>query len=77
MGILRTMSPVQRTTIKLRVQEHRIRAGLSQAALAEATGLTQAMIAHVENGRRLPSLEALVTIARVLQVSTCKLIEES
>lgn len=42
--------------------------GVSQAAVAVASGLGQPMICGIENGDRLPSLEAAVKISQFLGV---------
>jgi transcriptional regulator with XRE-family HTH domain len=44
-------------------------AGLSQAQLADATGLSPSAIGMYEQGRREPSIETLVAMADVLGVS--------
>jgi transcriptional regulator with XRE-family HTH domain len=44
------------------VQEARRRAGLTQRALAERAGTSQAAIARIERGRQSPSIETLQRI---------------
>jgi len=52
-----------------RIKTLRTERGLSQAALAEKTGLSQEYIAKLEQGQRVsPSLPALVRIATALKV---------
>lgn len=46
------------------VERRRRQAGLTQTALAERIGTTQAAISKVETGRTLPGLEVLDRIAR-------------
>lgn len=46
------------------VREARLRAGLSQAALAERVGRRQQVISRWEQGRSQPSLETLREVAR-------------
>lgn len=41
------------------LRQARIRAGLSQRALAEAAGVRQPLVSRVETGREQPSLETL------------------
>lgn len=53
----------------------RERAGLTQAALADAVGLTQGAIAHYENGRRTPGLSEARELVAALNAlgATCDL----
>lgn len=41
--------------------------GLTQKALAEQAGITQAYLSEVESGRKTPSVEVLRALARVLR----------
>lgn len=50
------------------VAEWRRTRGLTQAGLAERAALSEALIAHVENGRRNVSLASLDKIAAALMV---------
>ena len=43
--------------------------GLSQVQLAEKAGVNQSMIAHIENGLKIPSLSLTVILSDVLDVS--------
>jgi transcriptional regulator with XRE-family HTH domain len=49
--------------------------GLSQRELAAAVGISQPAIAQIENGQTQPTLNNLVKIAEVLQVSLCELVD--
>jgi Zn-dependent peptidase ImmA (M78 family)/DNA-binding XRE family transcriptional regulator len=49
-----------------RVQAARLDAGLSQAQVAEAIGLSQAAVSHVEAGRRSPRVDELAALAELL-----------
>jgi ribosome-binding protein aMBF1 (putative translation factor) len=42
----------------------RIRAGLTQAELAERMGTTQSVVARLESGARLPSVKTLLRFAK-------------
>ncbi|MEE8560281.1 MAG: helix-turn-helix transcriptional regulator [Alphaproteobacteria bacterium] len=42
----------------------RVRAGLTQAELAERMGTTQSAVARIESGRRLPSMKTLLRYAK-------------
>ena len=47
----------------------------SQSKLAEKLGLSASQVANYEMGRRLPSLQILIDMARILGVSTDYLAE--
>jgi transcriptional regulator with XRE-family HTH domain len=49
-----------------RLRSAREAAGLTQAALAAASGMGQPMIAHLESGRRRPTLAVACRLARAL-----------
>jgi transcriptional regulator with XRE-family HTH domain len=51
------------------LRDHRESQRASQAELAGAVGLTPAAISHIECGRRLPTADKLVALARRLHVS--------
>ncbi len=42
----------------------RVRAGLTQAELAERMGTTQSAVARIESGRSLPSMKTLLRYAK-------------
>lgn len=46
-------------------REHR---GLTQKELAQASGLTQAMITMIENGHRKGTVQTLTSLAKVLKI---------
>lgn len=48
--------------------------GLTQAEVAEITGLKPSAVSHFEAGRRAPSLANLVRLSRALHVSADKLL---
>lgn len=48
--------------------------GLTQIQLAEAAGITQRVISYYETEAELPPASALVTLARILHVSTDELL---
>jgi DNA-binding XRE family transcriptional regulator len=47
----------------------------SQEKFAEALGLSRTHIGHIEQGRKNPSMEVLVKIAKKLKVDISKLFE--
>ena len=51
------------------LREHRIRAGLSQEALADICDLHRTEISLLERCKRSPRLETIVILARGLQLS--------
>jgi DNA-binding XRE family transcriptional regulator len=54
-------------TIAIEVRKARRSAGLTQAQLASKTGITQAEISRIEQGRYSPRLTTLYTLARELK----------
>ena len=60
-----------------RIRMIRIEAGLSQALLAEFVDVSPQYISHIETGRKKASLEIIVRIAGVLNVSLDQLIIEN
>lgn len=54
----------------LRIAALRRERGMSQQALAEAISVSASAVGMYEQGRREPSLDRLVAIARVFDVST-------
>lgn len=50
------------------VRERRSRHGVSQAALAQAMGVSRQTINSIENGRYLPSLPLAIALARYFHV---------
>jgi transcriptional regulator with XRE-family HTH domain len=56
------------------LKEARERAGLSQVALAERTGLSLRSIQNWEQGHRTPRVSVVVTLARAVGVSAERLL---
>ena len=59
------------------VKRLRLRANMSQTALAEAAGVRQASISSIESGDRGASMMMLMAIAKALGVSSTSLFKES
>ena len=53
-----------------RLKELRLEKGLSQTAVANATGLSQNAIAQWENENRVPNANAVILLAKFFVVST-------
>jgi transcriptional regulator with XRE-family HTH domain len=51
------------------MKEERIKRGLSMTTVAARAGLSQQMISYVERGMRNPTLDTLLRVADVLNVS--------
>ena len=64
------MDSVDITIVRLRgwLRERRVRAGLSQYDLAEASGVCQTTLSRIERGERKLTVEALLRIAAALDV---------
>ena len=69
--LLLSMDPKK---IGLRIRELRIKAGMSQSALGEMSGVGQDQISRYEAGRR-PMPESLFAIADALQVTVDELLK--
>ncbi len=48
---------MKRDQILSKVREHRLKAGITQAELAQAVGVTRQSIISIEAGRYIPSLQ--------------------
>jgi putative transcriptional regulator len=55
------------------LKEHRARQGLTQAQLAELTGVSRISIVSIENGRFIPTIETALRIGRALGVPADKI----
>ena len=58
-----------RASVGAWVRAHRESQQETQEELARGSGLTAAAVSHIECGRRLPTVDKLVAIARHLHVS--------
>jgi transcriptional regulator with XRE-family HTH domain len=70
------MSEDVRRVVGQNVQRLRIKAGLSQAALAERMGVDRAYLSGLELGQRNPTVVTLWHIAEALGVKLHSLVEE-
>ena len=59
------------------IREARKRAGITQVQLSEATGIDQASISRMENGRQGITLAYLIRIARALGVDLGDLVGDA
>lgn len=57
------------------VHRYRIRNGLTQMQLAEAVGISQSFLGHIERGTRKMSIDTLCSLAAVLNCSVDDLLE--
>lgn len=62
-------SPRERRALAVTIRELRARQGMSQEAVAAEAGLGRGFLSELESGRRRVSFEAVVAIARALDVS--------
>ena len=58
----------------MRLKRYRAKQGLSQADLAEKTGVSREYIARLGTGHHDPSLSILVKLAKVLKVKVGQLL---
>ena len=56
------------------LKEHRLKQNLTQQQLADKVGLTRQAISHYENDIRNISLDILVSLAKILDITTDDLI---
>lgn len=59
----------ERKLFLIELTRARLRSKLSQARLAEKTGMRQSAIARIENGRSNPNLRTLLVMAKALDVN--------
>ena len=52
-----------------RLKELRVEKNLTQTALSHETGLSQAIIANWESGKKSPTLDSLIIIAKYFDVT--------
>lgn len=56
-----------------KAQKYRLKQGLSQEELAHTVGVNQSMIAHIENGLKVPSLAVSLGLAQALNTTVDEL----
>lgn len=61
---------------RIKIKNLRRSRGISQAKLAEKSGLSQAAISMIEKGMKSPTLTTLEKIAQALGVSVSDLLED-
>ena len=70
------MKNIDYTAMGGRIRNARLDAGLSQSELAERCNLSVSFLGHIERGSRKMSLETLVTVCEVLNLSTDYLLQD-
>ena len=70
------MNTISMEKFTARLKELRNDKNLSQADLANLTGLTQGAIAYWETGQRIPNAKAIIILASFFDVSTDYLLGE-
>ena len=61
---------MDRSAFADRISKLRIEKGLSQHHLAQQLGVKRSVVSYYESGERLPSLDVLIEMSRVFNVST-------
>ena len=61
--------PIVKGSLGNAIRTARIKKGISQETLAELVGITPTHLKHIESEHRKPSIEVLIEIAQVLQMS--------
>jgi len=69
--------PIDLEDLGQRIYHLRVMRGWTQERLASQLGKTPAAIGHIERGMRAPSLETLVALSGILDVSIDYLLEKS
>lgn len=59
------------------IRKRREELGLHQLELAERVGVSQAMIVHIEKGRKMPSIPLFADIAKALRCTMDELSKEA
>lgn len=59
------------------LQRERIAKNLSMTRLAEGAGLSRQGVSYIERGMRIPSLDTLVRISRILGIDLAEIIKEA
>lgn len=65
------------TAVVFALRDCRLKAGVSMNRLAEASGLSPAMISFVERELRKPTLDTLLRIAEALKVDLWQVLREA
>lgn len=63
-------------TLALRLRERRRRSGLTLEKLGEHAGITGAFVAHIEAGRKRPTLDTVAKLAQALGTTVSGLLQE-
>lgn len=58
----------QKRFFMMHLKNHRIELELNQQELAKITGLSQATIAQLESGRKMPSIETMIKLASAFNI---------
>lgn len=59
-----------------RIQEYRLKAGISQEKLAETLDLSVTSISNIERGENYPSLETFIKLVNAIGVSADQVLED-
>lgn len=68
--------PTTADTFAATLRRLRARCGITQATLAKRAGVSPSFIMHMEAGRKPPNIEAMVKLARALNVPVRALVED-
>ena len=67
--------PRERRALAIAVRELRARRGMTQEQVADAAGVSRGYLGELESGRRRPSFEGVVRVARALDIELVELIQ--
>lgn len=66
--------PIEKGCLGNAIRSARIKKNLSQETLAELVGITPTHLKHIESEHRKPSIEVLIELAQILQMSVDNII---
>lgn len=62
--------------MKILLRYFRLRAGMTQKELAEASGISQAVVSRIENGKDYPSIDTLEKLCKVLYIKAADILRD-
>ena len=76
MSVGKSLHPLCSKIVEL-LQQERLRKNVSKYVVAQKSGLSQSMIARVERGERIPTLDTVLRIADALEVDFATIVRRA